>query len=277
MWVSVAVAHRRDARQAAGSALAVQQRVLFALLLRELSTRYGPYRLGYTWALLEPVLHLLALTGVFALLGRGSVAIPNLALFLLSGIVPWLLLNNIVQRALGVLSGNVGLFGYRYVRYLDPLIARVALEVWIATLATCVLLAIFTMLGLPVSIHDPLTLLGVWLLYTVFCFAVGVWVMLLASQFREVQKTLPVLMRLFYFVSGVFYSLQALPAEVRPWAAWNPVLQFIESLRRAIFWGFSAPEANPTYLLLLTGGLLYLGLAVYRRREARLLLEAERV
>jgi hypothetical protein len=36
------------------SPLAVQRAVLFALIVRELRTRFGRYRLGYLWVVLEP-------------------------------------------------------------------------------------------------------------------------------------------------------------------------------------------------------------------------------
>ena len=35
--------------------LAIQRRVIWSLFLRELKTRFGKFRLGYIWALLEPL------------------------------------------------------------------------------------------------------------------------------------------------------------------------------------------------------------------------------
>jgi tetratricopeptide (TPR) repeat protein len=50
---------------------ATQRRVLRALILRETRTRFAEYRLGYAWALLEPILHICLLSAMFAVLMHG--------------------------------------------------------------------------------------------------------------------------------------------------------------------------------------------------------------
>ncbi|MBV9552146.1 MAG: tetratricopeptide repeat protein [Alphaproteobacteria bacterium] len=54
------------------SRLRNQSRVVLALIVRETRTRFGDSRLGYSWALLEPMLHILLLSTVFSLLMHGS-------------------------------------------------------------------------------------------------------------------------------------------------------------------------------------------------------------
>jgi tetratricopeptide (TPR) repeat protein len=51
--------------------LRTQGRVIHALIIRETRTRFGDSKLGYGWALLEPVAHILMLSLVFAVLMRG--------------------------------------------------------------------------------------------------------------------------------------------------------------------------------------------------------------
>ena len=51
--------------------LKTQARVIHALIIRETRTRFGDARLGYGWALIEPILHILLLSAVFSLLVRG--------------------------------------------------------------------------------------------------------------------------------------------------------------------------------------------------------------
>ena len=40
----------------------IQKAVVFALFVRELKTRFGKYRLGYVWALLQPIAHVMVLS-----------------------------------------------------------------------------------------------------------------------------------------------------------------------------------------------------------------------
>jgi capsular polysaccharide transport system permease protein len=50
--------------------LGTQGRVVHALIIRETRTRFGDSKLGYGWALLEPIAHILMLSLVFAVLMR---------------------------------------------------------------------------------------------------------------------------------------------------------------------------------------------------------------
>jgi len=52
--------------------LQTQGRVILALIIRETRTRFGDSKLGYGWALLEPILHILLLSLVFAVMMRGG-------------------------------------------------------------------------------------------------------------------------------------------------------------------------------------------------------------
>ena len=47
----------------------IQKSVIYAFFARELKTRFGDYQLGYVWALLEPVAHLLILLAIFGAAG----------------------------------------------------------------------------------------------------------------------------------------------------------------------------------------------------------------
>ena len=46
----------------------IQRAVFLALFIRELKTRFGKYRLGFFWAMIEPIVHILVLTILFSLL-----------------------------------------------------------------------------------------------------------------------------------------------------------------------------------------------------------------
>lgn len=64
-------------------ALRVQGRVIYALILREALSKYGKSKIGYLWALVEPVAQVLILVLIFSGLGRQSPVGGDLAVFLL--------------------------------------------------------------------------------------------------------------------------------------------------------------------------------------------------
>jgi capsular polysaccharide transport system permease protein len=53
-----------------------------ALLMRELKTRFGANRLGYFWAIADPVAQAAVMGVLFSLIGRSSVSGIDIALFI---------------------------------------------------------------------------------------------------------------------------------------------------------------------------------------------------
>src|SRR5205823_2306288 len=49
-----------------------QRRVIGALIIRETRTRFADSKLGYGWALIEPVLHIMLLSATFSILMHGQ-------------------------------------------------------------------------------------------------------------------------------------------------------------------------------------------------------------
>jgi tetratricopeptide (TPR) repeat protein len=70
------------------SSLKTQCRVIHALIIRETRTRFGDSTLGYGWALLEPILHILMLSLAFAVLMHGRPPIgTQFFIFYYTGII----------------------------------------------------------------------------------------------------------------------------------------------------------------------------------------------
>jgi tetratricopeptide (TPR) repeat protein len=68
--------------------LKTQARVIHALIIRETRTRFGDSRLGYGWALIEPILHITLLWVMFSLLMHGTPPIgTHFFLFYYTGLI----------------------------------------------------------------------------------------------------------------------------------------------------------------------------------------------
>ena len=68
--------------------LRTQCRVIQALIIRETRTRFGDAKLGYGWALLEPILHITMLSAVFSLLMQGRPPIgTHFFIFYFTGLI----------------------------------------------------------------------------------------------------------------------------------------------------------------------------------------------
>ena len=78
----------------------IQKAVLKALLIRELKTRFGQYRLGIVWALLEPLMQMMFFMAMFYFQERTSVGGLALPVFLATGLVPFFYFNKVISQAM---------------------------------------------------------------------------------------------------------------------------------------------------------------------------------
>src|SRR5687768_14506509 len=100
-------------------ALAIQGRVLLALMLREARTRYGRQQIGYLWAIIEPMIHITMLMVIFSFIGRASPLGDSLPMFLATGIATYLGFRNVYGRTKGGYGSNEALLTYPVVKIVD--------------------------------------------------------------------------------------------------------------------------------------------------------------
>lgn len=250
--------------------LFTQLQVVYALFLRELKTRFGQHKLGYGWALLEPLLWVGTFYALFTLLGRGSPpGMPALA-FLITGIVPFGMFRNVAAHTMLAVESNRGLLSYPRIRPLDLVIARALLEIVTQFVVFTILMSTAALIEgkLPVD-NLLLTIFGLTLvgalgtsLGLVFC---GLVVM--SPTMERIQS--PLLRPLMWF-SAVFYPLDSVPSNLREIVLFNPLAHGIEIVRDGWFAGYSAHHASITYPLSWVLVMTFFGLTLERVARRRL-------
>ena len=123
--------------------LEIQRRVIGALLLREIITRYGRHNIGFMWLFAEPMMFTIGVTTVWSILDIGHASKVSIAAFALTGYSSLLLWRNTVNRCALAIAPNVSLLFHRNVRVLDIFLARIILEVAGATISIVVLSILF--------------------------------------------------------------------------------------------------------------------------------------
>src|SRR5471030_1366783 len=250
----------------ARSGFEVQKAAVKALFLREIKTRFGKFRLGYLWAALEPLAHMLILLTIFGFVMHRTMPDISFPVFLINGIVPYFVFSNISNRSIGAIEANQGLFNYRPVKPIDTIIARAILEALIYALVYVLLMAI---VGLAGEEFEVVVL--VWVLLVIFSFGVGLIFMVVGKTFPETEKFLPILLKPLYFISCIMFSLHTIPKEYWPYLLWNPIVHVVELSRAAVVPGYSSDGVSLAYLALCALATLFAGLALYRNREEAML------
>lgn len=228
--------------------LAVQWRVIVAVVLREVRTRFGQYHLGYLWAVIVPLLFIVTLAFVYAALGRRTAHGASVEVLLLSGMMAWLTFTDTQNQTSRAYQTNRQLVVYPMVSVVDIVIARALLELGTKLAVMMILIALFWAAGYDVAIADPLgvaiAMLTVTYLGAVFGHAIGC-ILVIAPSFLFIVATSR---RVLFFTSGVLFLLSDVPDEWRRYVLYNPLAHVIDLTRGAWIGSYTAPYGDIVYV-----------------------------
>jgi capsular polysaccharide transport system permease protein len=195
--------------------LRTQCRVIQALIIRETRTRFGDAKLGYGWALLEPILHITLLSAVFSLLMQGRPPIgTHFFIFYFTGLVPYLMFVHTSSAMSHAITNNGALLQLPSVTTFDVIAARGLLEMITDVIVAVVLLVGFGVIGLAATPDDLWTPSTALLVTAMFGCGFGFLNAVLTVLCRAWDKIWPQITRLLYFFSGIFY----VPGMMPDWA-----------------------------------------------------------
>ncbi|TGB70595.1 ABC transporter permease [Escherichia sp. E4930] len=253
------------------SGFEVQKLTIEALFLREIRTRFGKYRLGYLWAILEPSAHLLMLLGILGYVMHRTMPDISFPVFLLNGLIPFFIFSSISKRSISAIEANQGLFNYRSVKPIDTIIARALLETLIYVIVYILLMLIVWIVGEYFKITNLLKIIGTWSLLIILSCSIGLIFMVVGRTFPEMQKVLPLLNKPLYFGSCIMFPLHSIPKQYWPYLLWNPLVHVVELSRESVMPGYISEGVNLNYLAMFTLVTLFISLALYRNREEAML------
>jgi capsular polysaccharide transport system permease protein len=252
-------------------AFAIQLRVLNALLMREVITRFGRKNLGVLWLVGEPMLFTLGITTLWTASGlhHGS-PIPIVA-FAVTGYSSVLMWRNSVTRSSSALEQNRSLLFHRSVRVIDVFLTRIILEIGGATCSFSLLSCLFMFIGWMPPPVDMFEVVAGWVMLAWF----GASLALLigsATAFSDVVERLwhPAAYLLFP-MSGAAFMVEWMPQKLQQFVLLLPMVHGVEILREGWFGNVVRTHYDIRYM---AACCLVLSLAgLYLQREASLRVE----
>lgn len=222
-------------RGALSEALAIQGRVIGALLMREVLTRYGRHNIGFLWLFVEPMMFTL---GVAALWYAGKAthgsSLPIIA-FAITGYSSVLLWRNMPGRCAGSIGPNLSLMYHRNVRVIDIFLSRLLLEIGGTTISFVVLSLVFSSIGWMKLPEDLTKVIVGWLLLAWFGSSLAILVGSLSERSEIVEKIWHPMAYLLFPLSGAVFMVDWLPQSAQKFVLLLPMVHCVELLREGFF------------------------------------------
>ena len=248
----------------AGNRRFASTRTITALILREMSTRYGRTPGGYLWGLIEPMAAILILSLAFSLVMRTPSLGTSFLLFYATGYLPFNLyqvLSNTIARAI---SFSKPLLKYPAVTWVDAVVARFLLNSLTGILITALLLTGILLVIDSRTVLDFPPIVTAMGLAMILGLGVGVLNCALTGLFPIWDMVWSIVTRPLFLASGVIFLYDTLPPLAREILWYNPLIHITGRMRTGFYSTYTAPYISEIYvlgisLICLTLGLILLG------------------
>jgi ABC-type polysaccharide/polyol phosphate export permease len=251
----------------------IQRRVIWALILREILTRYGRHNIGFLWVFVEPSLFTLGVTALWTATKAVHGANLPIVAFAITGYSSVLLWRNMPARCILAMEPNFGLLYHRNVRPIDIYFARLILEAGGAGISFVVLALFFHFVGWLALPEDVLEVIAAWLMLAWMGMGLAFLIGALSEFYETVEKLWHPFQYLLFPLSGAAFLVDALPVQAQHFVLLLPMVHGVEMLREGWFGSRMVAHYSLGYMAICNSVLTLVGLAQVRRVSMTLELE----
>jgi len=234
--------------------------LFYFLVWREIKVLYAQTILGFSWAILQPLIQIVIFTIVFGKVARLSTDGIPYFLFSTVAIIPWTYMSQaMLQSSQSLVQGQQLLDKVYFPRLLYPLTPVLArlVDFGISILIIIVVALYYRVIPTWNLLYLPLFILLMVSIPT----GIGLWLSALAIRFRDVKHAMPFVVRMLIYTAPIVYSASSIPETYRFIYSMNPIVGVIEGFRSCILgtampWPFIWPGILTSFILLF-GGALY--------------------
>ena len=234
--------------------------LFFFLVWRDIKVMYAQTILGFSWAILQPLIQIVLFTIVFGKVARVPTDGIPYVLFSSVAIVPWTYMSQAMTQSSESLVQQHNMLGKIYFpRLIFPLTPVLAKLVDFC-IASLVLVGVLVYYGVYPTLN---WLLLPFLVVMMMCIptGIGMWLSAMAIRFRDVKHAMQFVQRMLIYSAPIVYSASRIPEGYRFFYSLNPLVGVTEGFRACLLnlpipWLYIIPGVVTT-LALLVSGVLY--------------------
>jgi len=248
-----------------------QGRVILALMLHDIRSRFGGSALGFlAMAIGWPLANVLLILVINSGLGRVAPYGSSTALWYATGVVPFLAFQYMSRWMMMGIIANRPLLTYPILHVTDILFARALVEVLNSGLVVLIVFLLFFILDIDFEPRDPIQASFGMLAMLLLGLGFGVFNAIIAAAMPLWIQGSILITVVLWLASGVMFVPDTLPGFARDALAYLPTLQGVEWVRSAYYEGYGASELDKKYLIEFGLATLFLGLGSERLLRGKL-------
>jgi len=234
--------------------------LFYFLVWRDIKVLYAQTILGFSWALLQPLIQIVIFTIIFGKVAKVSSEGVPYVLFSTVAVIPWTYMSQAMTQSSMCLVQHQRILGKIYfpriIFPITPVLARlvdffISIVIIIAIMLYYDLAPTWNLLWFPFFV----------ILMIAIPTSVGMLLSAMAIRYRDVRHAMTFVMRLLIYSAPILYSASAIPEHYRIIYSLNPIVGVIEGFRAcllgtAIPWMYIWPGIC-TLIILLVCSLKY--------------------
>lgn len=240
--------------------------LFYFLVWRDIKVLYAQTILGFSWAILQPLIHIIIFTIVFGKVAKVSTEGIPYILFSSVAIIPWTYMAQSMTLSSQSLVQGQHMLGKIYFPRLifpiTPVLARL-LDFGISIIIILLVMVYYRVLPTWNVLLFPVLVVSMMSIAA----GVGMWLSAMAIRFRDVKYAMPFLIQILMYSAPIVYSASSIPETYRIIYSFNPIVAVIEGYR-ACFLGLSIPWPYIWPGMITTAILLVSGAFYFRRMES---------
>lgn len=210
-------------------------RVVLALILRDVKTRAGASYFGFLIGLIVPLAHVGILVGVYIGFGRRAAIGTDVAIYLSTAILPFVIWTYTHQKISVSFAQNKALTSFPIVKIGDILIARMAVELLNGTMVVIITTVSLTIFAQEFFINDPISLIYSLLLAYFLGVSTGHVFGLISIIFPGFLIAGLLIVPIYWITCGTLFVPDYLPEQLRFALQFFPLSHIVDLVRMAFY------------------------------------------
>jgi len=211
------------------------RRILWLLVRRDLKVRYAGSALGYLWSVLDPLLMSIVYWFVFTEIFNRKIGFPPYILFLVLGQMMWAWFNGGVSGAVRALRAESQMVRQSNVPR-EIWVLRVVFSKGMEFIFSLPVVGIFALAYMKAPTWQSVFYLPLSMIMCFFLvFGFGLVLAPLTVLIRDVERIVPIFLRVMFYGSPVLYSVKDVPAHLHFFLSINPTTGMLVLVRGCFF------------------------------------------